>query len=465
MNRKQLLLAILLLCSCSISAQDSTGISRKETSGGYNGIRLKLDESGQSYLRMNIWTQFWLRTIENNPGTAVNKHPEDWTLDAGMRRMRIQIFGQVSPRFLLMLQLGSNNQSFASGGGSGSGATGTGKRPPIYFHDAYGQFILAPEVNPETKKANRYSLSIGAGLHCWNGVSRLTNASTIHLLTADAPIFNWPTIEMADQITRMFGVFAKGNLGKLGYRISVNKPFMTSQTPVVGGPAVDNNRGNIASVNGYFSYQFLDRDEVTTPFLSASYYGKKKVLNVGAGVLYSPNSTMTQPVAGVFESHSMLSLGADVFCDLPVGKKEKDMTYTLYSVFYYSDFGKDYLRTTAVMNPGMIDTTYTGVRAMEGVGNSRFLLGTGEIWYTQTAWMLPKWSSKVRFQPYAAYTWKKFMALNQPGQSYNLGINLLFEGNHARISLDYGSRPLYSALDKKVFKRAGEFLIMTQFWL
>lgn len=458
------LLLVSALLPVLADAQDSLR-TKPAALTPHTGIRFKFDEAGNRYLKMNIWTQIWFRGIENNPGTAVNTQPQDWSLDVGFRRMRVQMFGQMSPRFTLMLQMGANNQSFASGGGSGTGANGAGKRAPFYFHDAYGQFNIIHEKDPYTKTENRHTLSIGAGLHCWNGVSRLTNASTIHLLTADAPVFNWPTIEISDQLTRMFGVFAKGNLGKVGYRVSVNKPFMTSSKPTVGGPAVDNNRGNIVSYNGYFDYQFLEKDENTTSFLTGSYYGKKKVFNIGTGFLYSPNSTMRQPVAGVFESHAITALGVDIYYDTPVGSKEKDMSLTLYSVFYDYDFGKDYLRTTAIMNPGTIDSTYIGPKAMEGYGSSRYLLGTGRMWYTQAAFMLPEFSKALRIQPYVAYTWKDLQALNQPGHYYNAGINLLFDGNNAKISLEYNSRALYAAPSKTVFKRAGEILAVIQFWL
>lgn len=429
------------------------------------GLQFKLNESGSQYLKMNVWLQQWFREIENNPGTAVNEEPQNWTLDAGIRRMRIQLYGQMSPRFLLMIQMGMNNQSFTTGGGTGTGAGGAGKKPPFFFHDAYGQFNVFHEKNPETKKDNLFSLAIGTGLHSWNGVSRLTNASTISLLTADAPIFNWPTVEIADQFTRQFGVFAKGYIHKLAYRVSINKPFMTSLTPTIGGPAVDNNKGNQVSYNGYFAWQFKDREELNNAFYAGSYYGKKKVFNIGTGFLYNPRGTMTQPVKGQFETHTISTLGLDVFYDAPVGNPKKEMAFTLYSVWYRYNFGLDYLRFTGVMNPGTKDPSYTGTQALEGVGNGRVFLGTGNIWYTQTAFLLPKFSNRFRLQPYVSYTYKDMRALNQAGQYYNLGTNFLFDGNRAKVSVEYGSRPLYTTTDRKIFTRRGEVLVCIQFWL
>ncbi|KIO76822.1 hypothetical protein TH53_12965 [Pedobacter lusitanus] len=454
------------------TAQDSTYKIPGSKPAGVkvgNGLYFKFNESGTQYLKMNIWLQSWIRAIENNPGTAVNGQPQNWSSDAGIRRMRIQLYGQTSRRFLLMMQVGMNNQSFATGGGSGTGANGAGKKAPFFIHDAYGQFTVFDEGLSSSKSssaaAGNNSLYIGTGLHSWNGVSRLTNASTISLLTADAPVFNWPTVEISDQFTRQFGVFAKGNIDRLKYRVSVNKPFMTSAKPVVGGPAVDNNRGNAIAYNGYFDYEFLDREETPNAFFSGSYYGKKKVFNVGVGFLHAPNATMSQPVKDIYKSHAITTFGADVFFDTPVGSLSKDMSFTLYCVWYNYNFGPDYLRTTGVMNPGTADTAYTGIKALEGYGNSRILMGTGNIWYTQTAFTLPKFSEKLRIQPYLAYSYKDLKALNQPGNYYNAGANFLFDGNHVKLALEYGSRPLYNTTDRKIFKRAGEFLASVQFWL
>ncbi|MBK8818918.1 MAG: porin, partial [Saprospiraceae bacterium] len=47
----------------------------------------------------------------------------------------------------------------------------------------------------------------------------MTSHSTISFMTLDAPIFNFVNIETTDQFARQFGVYAKGQIGKLDYRI------------------------------------------------------------------------------------------------------------------------------------------------------------------------------------------------------------------------------------------------------
>jgi hypothetical protein len=166
----------------------------------------------------------------------------------------------------------------------------------------------------------------------------------------------------------------------------------------------------------------------------------------------------------VLKKHDISLLSADVFADLPLGPKEKNMALTAYSVLYDYNFGPKYLRATGVMNTGVADTTFKGAKAQEGVGNARMSLGTGRIWYTQAGFLLPKGiSKKVRIQPVAAYTLKDLEALNAVGHYYDLGSNFFLDGHNSKLTLQYSSRPLYN--DKKVFKRAGEWIVQFQIYL
>lgn len=468
---KIFLSGILVVASGNLQAQeikDSVNVVTEKPvvkTKSLGDLKIKFNEDGSKYLKFGFWNQTWIRMIENNPGTAVNGVAQETTYDAGIRRMRITATVQLSPRYLMFVQMGMNNQSFISGGGSGTGGNGAGKKPTFFFHDAYNEFAIAPTVNLETKKANDFSVYLGLGLHSWNGVSRLTNASSNRMLTADLPVFNFNTIEISDQFGRQMGVFAHGAYKKLGYRVNVNKPFATNLVPTVGGSAVDNNQSGKLSYAGYFDYQFFEKENRTTSFLAGTYLGEKKLLNIGAGFYSTKEGTLTQPETGVFESYNIAILGVDVFAELPVGPKDKNMSLSIYSAFYDYDFGPNYIRTSGLMNPGTMDPTFTGTVASQGFGNAKYLLGTGQIWYTQAGFLLPKFSEKVRIQPYATYTLKKLEALSQNGSYYDIGTNILLDGQNAKISLQYSSRPLYEGVTNTVFKRAGEFIASFQIYL
>ena len=182
-----------------------------------------------------MWNQIWAKATETNPGTlGVDGNPKNSTVDIGIRRARILVYAQVSPKILFLAHFGINNQTFTNGGVPGGGNSGnagnipvtvdpvtgignssgtSAKKPQMFLHDVWTEF----------KVSNGFF--VGMGLHYWNGISRLSSQGTLNMLTLDAPIFNWPLIEMTDQFARQFGVYAKGQLGKWDYRVAVNKPF------------------------------------------------------------------------------------------------------------------------------------------------------------------------------------------------------------------------------------------------
>ncbi|SHK57433.1 hypothetical protein [Chryseobacterium polytrichastri] len=425
-------------------------------------LKINLNKKGDQWLKFGISSQIWLRSIDNNPGTAVNGVAQNQTYDVGIRRMRLTIQSQLTPFYSVFLQMGINNQNFISGGGTGTGSNGAGKKAPFFFHDAYNELAIIPRNDFQTGKPNKNNLYIGAGLHSWNGVSRLTNTSTTKMLAGDIPIFNFPTIEIADQFSRQLGIFVHGEFDRVNYRFSVNKPFATSTKPTVGGPAVDNNQSGKLSYAGYAYYQFFNKEVTSTSFLAGNNLAAKKVLNLGAGFYTNKDAAQSQPSQNVFESHDVNILGADVYSELPLGDKSKEMGLTLYSVFYNYNYGPNYLRVSGIMNPGTVDAGFTGERALEGAGNNRVLMGTGNIWFSQLGFVLPKFSKIVKVQPFFNYALKDMKALNQSGSYYDIGANLFLYGQNARIVAQYSSRPLYDTASKRIFDRKGEFLLSLQ---
>lgn len=433
-----------------------------------SGMKFNLNDNGSKYMRFIVWNQIWFRSSQMNPGTAVGNEATTSTSDIGNRRLRFLAYSQLSPRYMIVTHFGINNQSFTSGGASGSAGTGgygAGKKPGLFFHDAWNEYAV---VLPQKDK--KFSLSLGGGLHYYMGVSRETMASTLNFLTIDAPIFNWPLIENSDQFARQVGLFAKGKYGKFEYRLSHNKPFATNVTPTnvnnaANAIAVDNNGNAKWSTAGYFEYQFLDQESNLLPFKVGSYVGTKKVFNIGLGFYTAPDATKSS-VNNQIQKHDMNLFAADVFLDLPIGKKEQKMAVTAYSVFYNYDFGPNYLRNIGIMNIGTSDPNFTGNRALAGPGNSQPTIGSGSIWYTQAGFLLPNKNEKpkVRIQPYAAVTYKDFDALQKSSTQYDLGANFLLDGHHSKITTQYSTRPVYSAPGVKENSK-GEFIVQLQIYL
>ena len=457
-----------------------------------SGLKMNLNEEGSRYVRFIFWNQMWTRAIQNNPGTAdAYGQPADWTWDIGLRRARILAYAQISKRYLILTHIGINNQTFVNGGVPGGGLTGnaggiavngtvtvpvdsfgnavgtisgtanglSSKKTQLFFHDFWNEYLIFKQ-----KKAD---LSVGFGLHYWNSVSRLTNASTLNFMTIDAPIFNWFNIDLTDQFARQFGVYAKGKLSKLDYRLAVNKPFSVSQA--LSSTQARHVATDRWSYGGYLNWQFMDQESNLLPFAVGTYVGTKKVFNLGFGFYHHPEATATS-ANGQLTRHNQTIFALDAFLDMPVGSKEKNMAFTAYGAYYNMDFGPNYYRSVGIMNvaPSTPYTEFNAAgRALDGYGNSRPLLGTGGIFYGQAGLLLPKsvGGSKMRVQPFAAYTLKNLEYLADNANFWDVGANFFLDGHHAKFTVQYSSRPTFSAIDRTHSGSRGEFIFQSMIFL
>ncbi len=433
-----------------------------------NGLKLNLNPEGDKYVRFILWNQIWLRNTEMNPGTMVSDEATKNSWNIGNRRLRALAYAQITKRYMVLMHFGINNQTFINGGGSGStgtGGYGNGKKPQMFFHDAWNEYAV---VLPG--EAGKFSLSLGAGLHYYMGLSRMTMASTLNFLTVDSPIFTWPLIDNSDQFARQMGMFAKGKYGKFEYRFSLNKPFATNLAPVdVTNPAarvaVDNNGNPEFSKAGYVEYQFLDSESNLLPFKVGSYLGTKKVFNLGAGFYHQKDGTRTS-VNSQIEKHDIALYAIDAFADLPIGNAKNKMALSAYAGFYNYNFGPNYLRNLGIMNVGSNDPNFIGDKAIAGAGNLQPMIGSGNIYYLQAGLLLPSNADKpkIRIQPFAAYTNKNFKALENSSSQFDIGANWFIDGHHAKLTTQYSTRPTYTSASAEP-KSKGEFILQFQIYL
>ncbi|MDJ0365398.1 hypothetical protein QMK33_09550 [Hymenobacter sp. H14-R3] len=458
------------------------------------GMKVNLSPDGSKYLRFLLWTQVYARYNENNTNTLRGpNNPKSSQLDFGLRRSRMVIMAQLSPRFLVYTHLGINNQNAVSGGVS-PGVDG--KKPQFFIHEAVTEY-----------KVNKY-LNLGAGLHYYNGISRLTNASTTSILTMDLPLTNFPTIDAIDQFARWIGVYAKGRVGKFDYRLSMSDPFLTNLPTnpnyVVGGVQTGNplglgvnstvggvttNRGtNAAQYNpqndghvyqGYFTYNFLEPEANLLPYTQGTYLGTKRVLSIGAGFMYNQNGMYSRatnsavnlasltPGSDLYaavptDKHDIKLFGADVFYDAPLDTASRT-ALTFYGVYYNYNFGPNYVRFVGAENPG-----YGGVATR---GNAVPQSGTGGSVYGQLGFLMPKntLGKKVRLQPYVAYLHSNYEGLrtsdgNIKGVNvYDLGANVLIDGHNAKVTLNYRARPDFTSINDVKYRP--EVTLQTQVFL
>jgi hypothetical protein len=460
------------------------------------GMTLVLDDEGKKYIRFLTWNQVWTNFTENNPGTVTvqnrgfdadgkpvfDQQLEDNSLDIGLRRTRFLTYSQLTERYLILLHVGLNNQTFSGGGGSGTvgfGPYGVGKKPQIFVHDVWNEYAVIPQ-----SECGEFSLAVGAGLHYWNGVSRKSSSSTMGYMALDAPIFCWPNIEFSDQFARQLGWYAKGKFHQLDYRVSVNHPFNTDDGNALyqtdaGGNLVNPDRAvNIASDTlayaGYFEWQFWDEESNLLPYKTSTWLGERSVFNLGAGFYFHPNASGILDAAGQLKKQHQLAVGVDCYLDKPVG--ECGAAFTFYGVYYIFDYGDNYFRNIGIMNTGRLGTkdflAAEGVTPnISGAGNAQPFLGTGEILYLEAGYVLPTWllaQQHGKLQPFGAFTHKNLAFLDDPAFNWDMGVNYLIDGHRAKLTFQYSLRPqFFERTDAGVVERvsegfAGQFTIQAQ---
>ena len=418
------------------------------------GMKVNLSPDGSKYLRFTGWAQFWAQYNENNSNTLRNDVAKSDQMAFSIRRARLITLAQLNPRFLMILDLGMENQSSISGG-LPNDPNGPGKRAPLYMHEAVGEYRI-----------NKY-LSLGAGLNYQTGISRMTAASTATLLAYDIPVVNFPTLDQTDQFGFFLGAYAKGRIGGFDYRLAIDDPFAPSaaNTPatVRTNVAAFYPRNSSKIYQGYFDYEFLEKEANLLPFTTGTYVGTKRIFNIGAGFHYNadgmfsrlsglPSTLPTDPYAIPFQTHDIKLFGADVFYDAPIDTAS-NTAVTFYGVYYNYNLGPNYVRNAGVVNPGTSIAAPAGFAGATNLyGNALPLIGTGQSIYAQAGLLLPKklLGPKAKLQPYVAYLHNNLEGLRNPDGTikgvnvYDAGLNLYIDDHNAKITLNYRARPDFS---------------------
>lgn len=404
-------------------------------------LRFNFNESGTHYIKATLTGQVWLRYNESNPGSTVNGFAKPETYDIGLRRVRSQIFGKISDKIFFYTQFGINNYGYNSA-----------RKPGIFFHDVVTEYYVTPRA-----------LQIGMGLTAWTGFARYSSPSVASILSYDAPLYQQSTNDATDQFLRKLSVYAKGKIGRLDYRLVVSDPLLVDAGNTAVKPISVNADFSYMppklQTSGYFMYQFLDEESNLVPYTTGNYLGKKNVFNIGAGFQYQPDAMWRHGDALVKDTimSDLLNLSADVFFDHAIGSKGSALT--LYAAASQTGYGKNYIRNNGVMNPAGGGTSFNG-------GGSAFpMYGTGQIYFGQAGFLLPKsllGENGGQLQPYADVTFAQFDRLKDDMIMWDAGINWLIDGHRSKISLNYQSRPVFDAATFKETTRKGMLVLQFQ---
>lgn len=398
------------------------------------------------FIRFNALAQIWNRWNQNNPGTIVENNLKSNSFDIGIRRVRFQLTAQPLPWMLFYIQFGLNNFNSLAPRKAGD-----------FFHDVVVEFTPVKRF-----------FSIGTGLTGWTGAARFSSPSVSAIMMCDAPLYEQSTSDVTDQYLRKLSVYVKGKAGKFDYRLALSDPLSITTSPLYDAnyPNITTYskitpKGKSLQTSGYFMYQIFDEESNLLPYTVGTYFGEKKVLNVGAGFIAQPDAVWHLAGADtVF--NAMWELSADVFLDMPLGSR-KDDCLSFYSVYSYYDFGPKFIRNLGVMNPAA--KADPALSSFNGAGNALPMIGTGHTIFSQIGYKFPEHffgEKGFSIMPYAGMQLSKWDRLNSWMNLADVGVNFLLIGHKAKISLNYQNRPVFDFNSLKQSKRLSAVILQWQ---
>lgn len=377
-------------------------------------------------INWNITTQAWFRYSNLNEGSQINNELTDNFLDISIRRLRIPIYSQITPKIFLYSILGGNNYNFKN------------KTFTIEALDLYAEYTF------------HKAFEVGIGKSGWQGLNRWNIRSAKTLMGLDSPLFTLNSVEKNDDLGRLFGAWIKGQSGKFDYRIAFNRSFLVTTIPNDGEINFANNKPRVKT-SSYVKYQFFEHESNKSAYQVGTYLQDKKVFNIGAGFQFQEKAMSDgDAMLASTNFYDMQHWAVDSFLNLPLQNGD---AITAYLGYYDYDFGKNYIRNVGANNP-----TTGGGTDFNGAGVAFPMIGTGTTWYMQFGYAFKATKllgESFVIQPNVAIQSSNWDALSDQMTVYDFTINFLLNGKHSnKISLGYQHRPIFdkTTLEQKDYK-------------
>ncbi len=405
---KKTILILFLFAMAFVPFQSWSQQEDAEPDHTYKPLQVKLNEDGSKYVRFIMWHQLWLEANSNQK-----------SLRYSIRRSRFLAYAQISPRFLILTHFGLNNLN--AGNLTANPNTQSDNQSSLLFlHDAWAEFAVVPQ-----------KFHVGSGLHYWNGISRLTNQSTLNMMTLDNPgagnsdvrLFPWNNITTSDQFARHLGIYAKGSFGKFHYRVSANnaRNNMGELGPIPSFQ-VDNNDGTgIWNYAGYFKYDIFDKESDKLPYFVGTYLGKKKVLSVGAGFFHHPNALAVNTID---DRESVTHFALDAFYDAPINDH---LAISALGAYYNFNYG-----------------------STDGFASGGLVPSSGSVVHGQVGLLF----RDANLMPYVTYNNADLDFTPDTSSEFGVGLNYFINGHFAKLTAEFttGSRGATGADSSNIFR-------------
>jgi hypothetical protein len=399
-------------------------------------LKYYLNEDKTHFIAFSGYAQVWARFTELNPGSKINESTVNSTADISLRRLRMKMLIAPVDALTLVFQGGTTNMTYLSDNESA-----------FELLDAYGEYKFNNKI------------TLGAGRSNWKGLTRFASGPTSTLLY-DVPFITLGNVNRTDLTLRNLNLFAKGQLGRLDYRIILAKTYV----PVTGKPLENisnfNNLQVKPNLSTYLKWQFFEKEN-NNPTSPGSYLGKKKVLALGIGMEYQKDLLWSLKSTDTV-LNDMKLFCADIFFDTPLDLK-KGTSFNFYAAAFLHDYGPGYIRNLGINN--ISNGVDSKTASFNGAGNGYPVVGTGHSFYLQSGFTLPYFNQqkkKARLMPALGFQYSRFERLSEPMISYDLGLTLLLKDHASKFVFNAQSRPIYTvqANSLKVSDRKMMFVLM-----
>lgn len=417
MNKKYLKVAFILVSVMNVFSKVE---AQKKNDFNNPVLTHYLNEDHSRYISFSGYAELWARYAQLNPGSLINNEAKSEVSDLSLRRVRVKMTYKPTEKLMFVLQGGTTNVNMNA-------------KASNYFDllDAYAEYSFNDKI------------AFGAGRSTWRGLSRFSTGP-LNTLLYDLPAYATSNAGATDYTVRELGAYIKGQLGKFDYRLVVADPYtMSTSDPKVNVASFSKNSPN-KDFSGYFRYAFLDKENISTPFNSGTYVGKKNVLSLGAGFDYIHDAMWHQDINKNTINDDMKSFAVDLFYDSPLNK-EKGTSISAYGMAMHNDYGPNYVRYVGTNNPATsVDVTQA---SLNGAGNAMPVIGTGNTYYVQFGGTLPylnKGKKNLQLQPAVGMQLSNLKGLHDNAVIYDAGISLLMNGMSSRLTFDAQNRPIFT---------------------
>ncbi len=358
-------------------------------------------------LKVHGYAQIWGRYSHMNPGTLIGENPVDRVWDISVRRYRFGIRGRISEQFDYYLVVGNNNFNTRE------------SSLEITLLDLFFNYHFADWG------------TLTAGKTLLTGLSRYAGPSASNAFGLDVNFASNPYLNNHDQRFRKFSVGLHGLMDRLQYKLVVSKPNFKDEIGQLGPEAVLFNDPQNVYTSGYAAYQFLDPEE-SNAFSRGTYYGRRKLLNLGLGFSSESRASATLGPQGDTQVYSAFSYAVDLYYE---SKLKNNQSLTFYGAYFDHDIGPNYLRFIGING---IATGVDASAGLNGPGTAFAASGSGQILLAQLGYYREfsnDEDGQRGIQPFVQYQYSDLDALDEPAHFFELGIHYLMRENNSRLTL------------------------------